>query len=160
MGQMEVQIAELENIKTKLITERNDVAAVVRKEFAENLDRLGEENVALATELQNQVVSHKAACLEKDLNLRGAQNDFEKNINQLHEKVQSTIEKKEKIIEELQSQHEMALEKIGQLESIITQQSVDMVSKNKRSNSQLERMFRKQQAVTQDEKTAKAKTNV
>ena len=32
------------------------------------------------------------------------------------------------VIEELQGQHEMALEKISQLESIITQQSVDMVS--------------------------------
>ena len=31
------------------------------------------------------------------------------------------------VIEELQGQHEMALEKISQLESIITQQSVDMV---------------------------------
>ena len=44
-----------------------------------------------------QVVAHKAGCLEKDLNLRGAKNDFEKNINQLHEKVQMTIEKKEKV---------------------------------------------------------------
>ena len=44
-----------------------------------------------------QVVAHKAECLEKDLNLRGAKNDFEKNINQLHEKVQMTIEKKEKV---------------------------------------------------------------
>ena len=150
----------------------------VRKEFAENLDRLTDENSRMATELQNQVgyllwifkkyqefwnffqvVAHKAECLEKDLNLRGAKNDFEKNINQLHEKVQMTIEKKEKVrwliwyvclgknfiwnssmhlpkswllemqvIEELQGQHEMALEKISQLESIITQQSVDMVS--------------------------------
>ena len=45
----------------------------------------------------SQVVAHKAECLEKDLNLRGAKNDFEKNINQLHEKVQMTIEKKEKV---------------------------------------------------------------
>ena len=93
-------------------------------------------------------MAHKAACLEKDLNLRGARNDFEKNINQLHEKVQMAIEKKEKVtvteksfllpllhpcslqvIEELQQQHELAAEKISQLESIITQQSVDMVSK-------------------------------
>ena len=112
---MEVQLAELGAIKTKLITERNDVAAVVRKEFAENLDRLTDENSRMATELQNQarydrilgvsicssfpqqVVAHKAECLEKDLNLRGAKNDFEKNINQLHEKVQMTIEKKEKV---------------------------------------------------------------
>ena len=53
--QMEVQLTELEAIKTKLITERNDVAAVVRKEFAENLDRLTDENSKMATELQNQV---------------------------------------------------------------------------------------------------------
>ena len=53
--QMEVQLTELEAIKTKLITERNDVAAVVRKEFAENLDRLTDENSRMATELQNQV---------------------------------------------------------------------------------------------------------
>ena len=52
--QMEVQLAELGAIKTKLITERNDVAAVVRKEFAENLDRLTDENSRMATELQNQ----------------------------------------------------------------------------------------------------------
>ena len=52
---MEVQLAELGAIKTKLITERNDVAAVVRKEFAENLDRLTDENSRMATELQNQV---------------------------------------------------------------------------------------------------------
>ena len=52
---MEVQLTELEAIKTKLITERNDVAAVVRKEFAENLDRLTDENSRMATELQNQV---------------------------------------------------------------------------------------------------------
>ena len=32
--QMEVQLTELESIKTKLITERNDVAAVVRRELA------------------------------------------------------------------------------------------------------------------------------
>ena len=51
---MEVQLAELGAIKTKLITERNDVAAVVRKEFAENLDRLTDENSRMATELQNQ----------------------------------------------------------------------------------------------------------
>ena len=88
----------------------------MRKEFAENLDRLTDENSRMATELQNQVgyflwifqksrilelffqvVAHKAECLEKDLNLRGAKNDFEKNINQLHEKVQMTIEKKEKV---------------------------------------------------------------
>jgi hypothetical protein len=100
------------------------------------------------------VVAHKAACLEKDLNLRGAQNDFEKNINQLHEKVQMTIEKKEKVIEELQSQHEQAAEKMSQLESIITQQSVDMVSKNKRSNSQIERIFNRQQGGG-DEKARK-----
>ena len=31
--QMEVQLTELESIKTKLITERNDVAAVVRREL-------------------------------------------------------------------------------------------------------------------------------
>ena len=117
---MEIQLRELEEVKTKLIAERNDVAGVVRREFAENLDRLAEENTRLATELQNQVVAHKAACLEKDLNLRGAQNDFEKNINLLHEKVQMTIEKKEKVMEELQEQHELAVEKISQLESIIT----------------------------------------
>ena len=52
--QMEVQLTELGAIKTKLITERNDVAAVVRKEFAENLDRLTDENSRMATELQNQ----------------------------------------------------------------------------------------------------------
>ena len=34
------------------------------------------------------------------------------------------------VIEELQGQHELAMEKITQLESIITQQSVDMVSRN------------------------------
>ena len=119
---MEIQLRELEEVKTKLIAERNDVAGVVRREFAENLDRLAEENTRLAAELQNQVVAHKAACLEKDLNLRGAQNDFEKNINLLHEKVQVTIEKKEKVMEELQEQHELAVEKISQLESIITQQ--------------------------------------
>ena len=50
-------MAELESVKTKLITERNDVASVVRKEFAENLDRLGEENSRMATELQNQVTA-------------------------------------------------------------------------------------------------------
>ena len=80
------------------------------------MDRLTDENSRMATELQNQVgyflvnfpknqefwnffqvVAHKAECLEKDLNLRGAKNDFEKNINQLHEKVQMTIEKKEKV---------------------------------------------------------------
>ena len=102
-------------------------------------------------------MSHKAECLEKDLNLRGAKNDFEKNINQLHEKVQMTIEKKEKVIEELQSQHELALEKISQLESIITQQSVDMVSKNKRSNAQVERIFNRQQG---EEKTRKGRAAV
>ena len=32
--QMEVQLTELESIKTKLITERNDVAAVVRRKLA------------------------------------------------------------------------------------------------------------------------------
>ena len=53
---MEVQLTELGAIKTKLITERNDVAAVVRKEFAENLDRLTDENSRMATELQNQVI--------------------------------------------------------------------------------------------------------
>merc|ERR1711892_897326 len=121
---MEVQIKELESIKTKLIAERNDVAAVVRKEFADNLDMLTDENTRLKTELNHQIVHHKSALLEKDLNLRGSQNDFEKNINQLHEKVQSTIEKKEKVIDELRSQYEMAVEKISQLESIITQQSV------------------------------------
>ena len=142
--QMEIQTNELESIKTKLIKERNDVAAVVRKEFADNLDMLTEENTKLKTELNQQVVNHKSALLEKDLNLRAAQNDFEKNIHQLHEKVQNTVEKKEKVIEELRSQYEMAVEKISQLESIITQQSVDIVSKNKRSNSNIERVLKNQ----------------
>ena len=53
--QMEVQMKELEEVKTKLINERNDVASVVRREFAENLDKLAEENTRLATELQNMV---------------------------------------------------------------------------------------------------------
>ena len=94
--------------------------------------------------MNQQTVNHKSALLEKDLNLRAAQNDFEKNINQLHEKVQTSIEKKEKVIEELRSQYEMAVEKISQLESIITQQSVDIVSKNKRSNSNIERALKNQ----------------
>ena len=68
-----------------------------------------------------------------------------------------TIEKKEKVIEELQSQHELALEKISQLESIITQQSVDMVSKNKRSKAQVERIFNRQQG---EEKTRKGRAAV
>ena len=153
--QMEVQVVELETIKAKLIKERNDVAAVVRKEFADNLDNLTDENTKLKTELNQQVVNHKSALLEKDLNLRAAQNDFEKNINQLHEKVQNTVEKKEKVIEELRSQYEMAVEKITQLESIITQQSVDIVSKNKRSNSNIERALRNQSV--DDNKIAKRK---
>ena len=144
--QMDVQIRELESIKTKLIEERNDVAGVVRKEFAENLDMLTEENTKLKTDINHQLVTHKSALLEKDLNLRAAQNDFEKNINQLHEKVQTSVEKKEKVIEELRSQYEMAVEKISQLESIITQQSVDIVSKNKRSNSNIERALKNQTA--------------
>ena len=57
------------------------------------------------------------------------------------------------VIEELQGQHELAMEKITQLESIITQQSVDMVSKNKRSNAQIERIFTRQQCS--EEKTRK-----
>ena len=142
--QMEVQIKELESIKTKLIAERNDVAAVVRKEFADNLDMLTDENTRLKTELNHQTVHHKSALLEKDLQLRGSQNDFEKNINQLHEKVQCTIEKKEKVIDELRSQYEMAVEKISQLESIITQQSVDIVSKNKKTNSHIGRVLKNQ----------------
>ena len=153
--QMEIQTNELESIKTKLIKERNDVAAVVRKEFADNLDMLTEENTKLKTELNQQVVNHKSALLEKDLNLRAAQNDFEKNIHQLHEKVQNTVEKKEKVIEELRSQYEMAVEKISQLESIITQQSVDIVSKNKRSNSNIERVLKNQSV--DDSKMAKRK---
>ena len=48
--------------------------------------------------------------------------------------ISSTENKKEttllQVIEELQGQHELAMEKITQLESIITQQSVDMVSRN------------------------------
>ena len=155
--QMDVQIRELESIKTKLIEERNDVAGVVRKEFAENLDMLTEENTKLKTDLNHQLVTHKSALLEKDLNLRAAQNDFEKNINQLHEKVQTSVEKKEKVIEELRSQYEMAVEKISQLESIITQQSVDMVSKNKRSNAQVERIFNRQQG---EEKARKGRAAV
>ena len=153
--QMEVQVVELESIKSKLIKERNDVAGVVRKEFADNLDTLTDENTKLKTELNQQVVNHKSALLEKDLNLRASQNDFEKNINQLHEKVQNTVEKKEKVIEELRSQYEMAVEKITQLESIITQQSVDIVSKNKRSNSNIERALRNQSA--DDIKSSKKK---
>ena len=121
---------ELEAIKTKLTEERNDVANVVRKEFAANLDKLTEENTKLSAELQSQVVASRAALLEKDLNLRSAQSDFEKNINQLHEKVQGSIEKKEQVIQELKSQHEMAVEKIHQLEEIISQQSVDMLKGN------------------------------
>ena len=142
--QMEVQTQELETIKSKLIKERNDVASVVRKEFADNLDNLTEENNRLKVDLNQQTVNHKSALLEKDLNLRAAKNDFEKNINQLHEKVQNTVEKKEKVIEELRAQYEMAAEKISQLESIITQQSVDIVSKNKRSNSNIERALKNQ----------------
>ena len=121
---------ELEAIKTKLTEERNDVANVVRKEFAANLDKLTEENTKLSAELQSQVVASRAALLEKDLNLRSAQSDFEKNINQLHEKVQGSIEKKEQVIQELKTQHEMAVEKIHQLEEIISQQSVDMLKGN------------------------------
>ena len=60
---MEVQLAELGAIKTKLITERNDVAAVVRKEFAENLDRLTDENSRMATELQNQARYNRSVLL-------------------------------------------------------------------------------------------------
>ena len=60
---MEVQLAELGAIKTKLITERNDVAAVVRKEFAENLDRLTDENSRMATELQNQAIYNRSVLL-------------------------------------------------------------------------------------------------
>ena len=155
--QMEVQIAELENIKTKLINERNDVAAVVRKEFADNLDWLTDENTKLKTDLNHQVVNHKSALLEKDLNLRAAQKDFEKNINQLHEKVQTTVEKKEKVIEELRQQYEMAVEKISQLESIITQQSVDIVSKNKRTNSHIERVMKNQTVLDENNKNLKKK---
>ena len=62
------------------------------------------------------------------------------------------------VIEELQGQHELAMEKITQLESIITQQSVDMVSKNKRSNAQIERIFTRQQCS--EEKTRKARAAV
>ena len=153
--QMEVQTQELECIKSKLIKERNDVAAVVRKEFADNLDTLTEENTKLKTDFNQQLVNHKSALLEKDLNLRSAKNDFEKNINQLHEKVQNTVAKKEKVIEELRSQYEMAVEKISQLESIITQQSVDIVSKNKRSNSNIERVLKNQSL--DDSKLAKKK---
>ena len=138
-----------------VIQERNDVAAVVRKEFADNLDMLTDENTKLKTELNQMVVNHKSALLEKDLNLRAAQNDFEKNINQLHEKVQTAVGKKEQTIDELRSQYEMAVEKISQLESIITQQSVDMVSKNKRSNSNIERALRNQ--TVDDSKLARKK---
>ena len=62
------------------------------------------------------------------------------------------------VIEELQGQHELAMEKITQLESIITQQSVDMVSKNKRSNAQIERIFTRQQCS--EEKTRKGRAAV
>ena len=80
------------------------------------------------------------------------------------------------VIEELQGQHELAMEKITQLESIITQQSVDMVSrnigsiilclqflhvqvsKNKRSNAQIERIFTRQQCT--EDKTRKGRAAV
>ena len=73
-------------------------------------------------------------------------NFFPSAMNEIEDHLVETRQKKEKVIEELRSQYEMAVEKISQLESIITQQSVDIVSKNKRSNSNIERALRNQTA--------------
>ena len=63
---------------------------------------------------------------------RKDKNDWEKQVNELHVKVQGTIEKKEEIIGKITAEYDVALEKIKQLEQLIQQQSAGMAQAAKK----------------------------
>ena len=57
--------------------------------------------------------------------------DFEKEIENLENKVEEVVSRKEHMIEDITEQHELAIQKIHQLEKLINQQSCNGLHQNK-----------------------------
>jgi 5-azacytidine-induced protein 1 len=132
---LEVRISELEETKVQLMEERKDLNTVIRKEFSKNLENLTEENTKLAEEINTMVVQHKADLFLKDQAMSKLRHDFEEEMQGLHEKVAETMRKKDRMLEEMREQHEMAMKKIDQLEMIIGQQGKSMFASTAASKS-------------------------
>jgi 5-azacytidine-induced protein 1 len=123
---LEVSITEMEETRIRLMEERKDLNTVIRKEFSKNLDSLTEENRTLAEEINTMIVKHKADLFLKDQAISKMRQDFEEEMQCLHEKVAETMRKKDKMLEEMREQHDAAMKKIDQLEMIIGQQGKSM----------------------------------
>ena len=123
---LEVRVSEVEETRLRLMEERKDLNTVIRKEFSKNLDRLSEENSKLAEEINTMVVKHKSELFLKEQAVGRLRQDFEEEMQALHDKVAETMRKKDKMLEEMREQHEVAVKKIDQLEMIIGQQGKSM----------------------------------
>jgi 5-azacytidine-induced protein 1 len=123
---LEVRINEMEETRLRLMEERKDLNNVLRKEFSKNLDSLSDENSKLAEEINTLMVKHKSELFLKDQAISKLRQDFEEEMQTLHEKVAETMRKKDKMLEEMRDQHDIAVKKIDQLEMIIGQQGKSM----------------------------------
>lgn len=131
-NKLELKIVDLENIKQRLEEERKDITEIVRQEFCKTLDKLTEENIQLKEELKTSKITHKSEIHEKVQEQRMLRLEFEREIHGLQEKVEETVLRKDRTVEDIREQHELAVQRIHQLEALINQQSRDLISNQSR----------------------------
>lgn len=115
MAQRDRDLAAEREIASRLTAERDRVSDIVRVEFSDKLASAEAENVQIHKELEEARASHRDATAN-------LQNEKERTLDELHEKVSLAISKKDETIRTLKEQVDAASLRADHLEELLTTQ--------------------------------------
>ena len=127
-NKLELKLNDLEVLNAKLEEERKDITAIVKKDFEKTLEELSGNNYKLQEEINSMKFSHKNEIHQSVQQQRDIRREFEKEMQELQEKVEEAVKRKDKVVEDVTEQHELAVQKIHQLEKVIHQQGRDIIN--------------------------------
>ena len=115
MAQRDRDLAAEREITSRLTSERDKVSDIVRVEFSDKLATAEAEVTQLRRTLSEARANHRGATAD-------LQNEKERTLNELHEKVRLAIEKKDETIRTLREQADAASLRADHLEELLTTQ--------------------------------------
>lgn len=127
-NKLELRLKELEETNKQLKEERKDITAIVRKDFETSLEELSSNNTRLTDEINTMRYTHKSELHVSTQRQRDLRREFEKEMEELQAKVEETVRRKERVIEDVTEQHTLAVQKIHQLEKVIHQQGREIIN--------------------------------
>ncbi|XP_038597852.1 centrosomal protein of 131 kDa [Tachyglossus aculeatus] len=121
VSQKEEEAEDVRRVKDRLEAERNNLAEVIRQEFADGLVAAEEENRQLKADMARLRARQR---LDLEQVARAKQLELE----EVHRRVKSAIGRKEETVNTLRKQYEAAVKRADHLEALLDQQKKQLLS--------------------------------